>query len=114
MPRKIIVSKFGGTSVGNPLSLRKSAALSAKTGSSVIIVSATSGTTNLIERLAKTVLEGNLDLSSNLVQEIIKKHQSMSAELEVDNGTKEVMESIYIELETLAKGMTFLKECSEK
>ncbi len=114
MPRKIIISKFGGTSVGNPLALRKSAALSAKTGSSVIIVSATSGTTNLIERLAKTVLQGNLDLSSNLVQEIIKKHQGMSEELEVDDRTKKVMESIYIELETLAKGMTLLKECSKK
>ena len=47
------------------------------------------------------------------LQEIIRKHKKMSLELEVDDGTKELMECIFIELETLAKGMTFLKEGSE-
>ncbi|MCK6598349.1 MAG: hypothetical protein L6Q37_08300 [Bdellovibrionaceae bacterium] len=46
--KKVIVSKFGGTSMGDAQCMLRSAAVSLQQNSTLVVVSATSGTTNRI------------------------------------------------------------------
>ncbi len=70
----MIVSKFGGTSVGSSNNINKVIEIiSQRNKNSVVIVSAFSGITNLLEQAAKLAEEGNNGYNS-IVEEIEKKH----------------------------------------
>ena len=58
---KIIVSKFGGTSMGNLEAMQRAAAISVERGSSVVCVSATSGTTDKLIEIAKMASTGKME-----------------------------------------------------
>ena len=90
MKHHLVVSKFGGTSVGHSTAIRRSTTLCTKNNSSLVVVLATSVTTNSLEELAKMVLKGSLKNSKSIVNQVIKH-----------------LDILYQELDTLSKGMTF-------
>ena len=67
MSRSLIVSKFGGTSMGDFASMQRSASISLERGASVIVVSATSGTTDKLIEIAKSASTGKMYECEKLV-----------------------------------------------
>ena len=74
---KLVVSKFGGTSMGDASCMRRSAEVSFERNASVVIVSATSGTTNALIDIGRTAESGRWTESEQKIQSLIEKHQKI-------------------------------------
>jgi aspartate kinase len=83
-------------------------------GSNIIVLSATYGTTNQLEKVAKLAQTKEWDLVEEQVFEIIKRHTELWLKLSITKQTPEELTNLFSELSTLAKGMTLLKECSPR
>ena len=59
MADQIIVSKFGGSSMADEAAMDRSAKIAQRQNSSIVLVSATYGTTDKLLELIKTAQEGN-------------------------------------------------------
>ena len=68
-----IISKFGGSSMANADAIRRSASVAKKQTSSVVVVSATFGTTNQILNLVHTALNKGLTETEALFLEFKNK-----------------------------------------
>jgi aspartate kinase len=116
MNSKIIVSKFGGSSMANNAAMLRSAKIAFKQDTNIVIVSATYGTTNKLVHLSQVAKTGNWNDCEKLLFEIEEKHHSILSELNNKHSeflqTKENIISLLSELRTLAKGISLLKECS--
>jgi len=100
MSESIIVTKFGGTSMANIPMMRKCAEIVAlHPGKRIVIVSATSGTTNQLTSLCTPLPEGEKE---RLLEEIKNRHLGMAAELKnkdqvipaIRNLLKELKEAV--------------------
>ena len=114
MKNKVIISKFGGTSMGDAKCMLRSAEVAIKQKSNVVVVSATSGTTNLLIELAHTAEKKSWDEVLVLLEKIKLNHQNISRELLVSKEVSTLLESNFQELESLTKGIHLLKDCSPK
>jgi len=114
MQNQLIVSKFGGTSMGDVECMKRSATLAMKQNAKIVVVSATSGTTNDLIELAKTAEKGQFDQAMMIVEKIKNRHFKMANELEVSKNDLIFLESLTNELIDLTKGISLLKECSKK
>ncbi|MBC7467438.1 MAG: aspartate kinase, partial [Bdellovibrio sp.] len=117
MNQKMIVSKFGGTSMGDAACMRRSAEVSLKQGSNVIVVSATSGTTNLLIELAASAQKKSAwDQTEIILKKITESHLKIARDLGISTVSNTAVELnlLFIELESLAKGIHLLKDCSAK
>lgn len=112
--KKRIVSKFGGTSMGDAECMRRSARVSIKQESSVVVVSATSGTTNDLIALAQTAQQSTWDKSEEIINKIKSKHDKIAADLKISATSAQKLYRLYEEMESIAKGIHFLKDCSLK
>jgi len=113
----MIVSKFGGTSVGSSNNINKVIEIiSQRNKNSVVIVSAFSGITNLLEQAAKLAEEGNNGYNS-IVEEIEKKHIDIIEGLfDKLNQTKPkvfVIKKI-AQLNDILNGISLLNDLSDK
>ena len=109
-----VVVKFGGTSVQDDLAMRRSADIAIKRKAKVTLVSATSGTTNQLVKLALNNLEMSLDSKLEVIDEIKKRHIEIAGKLGGDDLLKDKI-LYYIEnLTTLIRGTHLLKDCSPK
>ena len=70
----LVVSKFGGTSMGDAACMIRSAEVSLKQNSKLIVVSATSGTTNDLIELARTAEKSSWEKAQVLFTKIKNKH----------------------------------------
>jgi aspartate kinase len=111
---KLIVSKFGGTSMGDAKAMRRSASICHKQKSTIVVVSATSGTTNQLISLSRSAEKGNWIESERTLNLIIQKHTQLAQDLEVKVETKRALDEMLIELETLARGIHMMRECSPR
>lgn len=109
------VVKFGGTSMGSTESMLACASIVlSDPARKVAIVSATSGTTNLLVQLSQTVLGGSWSEAKALVSQIQEKHLKMGEELGLNFTATQKLEELLSEVESMARGMTLLKEASAR
>ncbi len=69
------VLKFGGTSVGNPERMRQVAALIHDGQSKIVVLSAVSGTTNQLVRIAGALYKGNRDEATALLAALREQYR---------------------------------------
>lgn len=112
--KNIIVSKFGGTSMANALCMLRSATVSVQQKSSLIVVSATSGTTNKLIELGEHARNSNLEAAEKVFQEIYNKHQQIASDLKLSPGKQLQLSELFNELNSLSKGIFYLKDCSPR
>jgi aspartate kinase len=111
---KIIVSKFGGTSMGDAACMLRSAEVAYKRNSSVVAVSATSGTTNDLIALGNISQNGAWSEAEALIEKIKAKHIKIGQDLKVTAETSDLLSQLFDEMSSLAKGIHLLKDCSTK
>ncbi|QDK36217.1 lysine-sensitive aspartokinase 3 [Bdellovibrio sp. NC01] len=111
---KLIVSKFGGTSMGDAECMLRSSEVAFRQGSSVVVVSATSGTTNDLIALGKTAETQTWEEAEKILAKIKTRHQKIAADLKLSDDSNKKLNSLFEEMESLAKGVHLLKDCSVK
>ncbi|MFN3698474.1 MAG: lysine-sensitive aspartokinase 3 [Pseudobdellovibrio sp.] len=109
---KLIVSKFGGTSMGDAACMLRSAEVSVNQNSFLVCVSATSGTTNQLIAIGQTSASGDAEKASYLINECIHKHSQIARDLELHDLSQ--LELLFVEMHSIAKGMELLKDCSPR
>ncbi|MFP5459857.1 MAG: lysine-sensitive aspartokinase 3, partial [Bacteriovoracia bacterium] len=112
--QKLIVSKFGGTSMGTAEAMLRSADICKRQGSTLVVVSATSGTTNKLIDLARTAEAGDWTSSEKILFDLRERHFSMGQELSVSPETTTQLTELLDEAETLARGIHLMRECSPR
>jgi aspartate kinase len=111
---KKIVSKFGGTSMGDAECMKRSAEVSFFQKSKLIVVSATSGTTNDLIELANTSEKDSWETAQVILFKIQSRHLKMARDLEMGPDQIEKIHLLLAELESMSRGIYLLKDCSLK
>jgi aspartate kinase len=114
MKPSLIVSKFGGTSMGDISSMDRSATISLERNSSMVVVSATSGTTDKLIHIAKLASAGQVEECAKIVFEIKERHQAMINEIPRNLNGLELLNSYFTELDLLVQNISLLKELTPK
>ncbi len=110
----IIVSKFGGTSMGDAACMLRSADVSYQRRSNIVVVSATSGTTNDLIRLGEVSENGDLPESELILKKISDRHVSIAKELSAPEAPIAQLQVLLSEMQSIAKGVYLLRDCSSK
>ncbi|MDG0814810.1 lysine-sensitive aspartokinase 3 [Bdellovibrio svalbardensis] len=111
---KLIVSKFGGTSMGDAECMLRSAEVAYRQGSSMVVVSATSGTTNDLIALGKTAESQSWSEAEKIISKIHARHVKIASDLNLPTDLLQALETLFEEMASLAKGIHLLKDCSVK
>ncbi len=111
---KLIVSKFGGTSMGDAAAMRRSAEICKKQNSRMVVVSATSGTTNKLIELSKTAEQGDWGGCEKIIYDLRERHFTIGKELGIPEYTRTKIADLLSETETLARGIHLMRECSPR
>lgn len=114
MAEKIIVSKFGGTSMGDAECMKRSAKVAYDQGAKVVVVSATSGTTNDLIELARTAEKSSWENASLILNKIKTKHLKIAADLDMSQEKTAPIVQLCEEVESMSRGVHLLKDCSLK
>lgn len=112
--RSLVVSKFGGTSMGDLASMQRSATISIERNSSLVVVSAMSGTTDRLIEVAKSASSGNMEDCEKIVFGIKERHLSVLKEAGNHTQTLTQLESYFTELELLVQNLSLLKELTPR
>jgi aspartate kinase len=110
----LVVSKFGGTSMGDASCMLRSAEISLTRKSNIVVVSATSGTTNDLIKLGEVAETGILSETESLIKKISEKHLTIAQELNADSTTSSELQKLLSEMESIARGVYLLRDCSNK
>ncbi len=111
---KLIVSKFGGSSMADKEAITRSATVAVNRGSSVVLVSATYGTTNQIIEMTDHAKLGNWDEAKNVLDKLAKRHLELAQEFELNDKELSSIKEILTEASTLVQGVSLLKDCNKK
>lgn len=114
MSRKIVVSKFGGTSMGSLEAMKRSAEVGKEYDSFLFVVSATSGTTDKLIQLANLASEAALDECKGLMLEIQERHRGILKEAGNNSQTEQILEGYFTELDLLVQNITLLRELTPR
>jgi aspartate kinase len=109
-----VVSKFGGTSMADSECMLRSCEVVIQQQSCLVVVSATSGTTNDLIKLAKTSHTGSWIESESILEKIILRHQKIAAELLLTTELNKNLEQLFSDMKSLAQGIHLLEDCSLK
>lgn len=112
--RSLVVSKFGGTSMGDYASMQRSATISKERGATVVVVSATSGTTDKLIEIAKTASTAKMDECEKLVFGVKERHLGILKQTGNNSQTLTQLESYFTELELLVQNLSLLKELTPR
>ena len=110
----LVVSKFGGTSMGDASCMLRSADVSLQRKSNIVVVSATSGTTNDLIKLGEEAEKGNLAETESLIKKIQEKHHAIAKELKASEASIQELNKLLTEMESIARGIYLLRDCSLK
>lgn len=99
--------------MGSPDRIVKCAELSLRSNADIVVVSATSGTTNQLVEICDSAKLG-AETITNLVERVITKHRRFSEELGIQPSSpwQAALESVYKELLALSQGIGLLGEIS--
>lgn len=111
---KVIVSKFGGSSMKDAEAITRSARIAAEHNSSIVVVSATYGTTNKLIELAQMAPKAEWIECEEIINSIKANHRQIARDLEATAQDTQQIEGLLDELETLARGIHLLKDSSPK
>lgn len=111
---QLIVSKFGGTSMGSAEAILQSAQIVQQFGSKIMVVSATSGTTDQLVKLTDTAQKDEWSECKKILQSLKEKHIKLASALSADDHTYTAIERVMNDLESLARGVNLLRECSAR
>jgi aspartate kinase len=114
MTRNLIVSKFGGTSMGDFASMERSAKISMERGATVVVVSATSGTTDKLIEIAKSASTGKMEECEKIVFGVKERHLGVLKQTGNNPQTQTQLESYFTELELLVQNLSLLKELTPR
>ena len=114
MENRIIVSKFGGSSLADFEAMKRSAHVVNMHQTQLVVVSATYGTTNQLLELIDLSLQDNWKYVTEKIEFIENRHLLLAKELNLPNVLLKHMKDLITELGTLCQGIFFLKECSPK
>ncbi len=114
MKNSWVVAKFGGTSMGTIESMKYCAKIVQDKGSNLIIVSATSGTTNLLVELTKLAPLGKWEECQDILAQIKGRHHNMVNEITTNKTVQHKIDQVLKEATALVQGSCLLKECSLK
>lgn len=114
MKQALVVSKFGGTSMGTIAAMRNSALISAEKNSSIVVVSATSGTTDKLVQLALLASTGQTEKCNEIILALKERHEAMLAELPKNLDSVELLKSYFTELHLLVQNISLLKELTPR
>ena len=110
----ITVAKFGGSSMADTTSIRRSAKVAFDHNANIVVVSATYGTTNLLIKLIETAVTKTWNDCYLILKDIEDRHLKMAGELESSPAMTSAIEEVLEELETITKGVNLLKDCGPK
>lgn len=111
MSRSRVVMKFGGTSVGTPEAMLRTARhIAREKRTPIVVVSALGGVTNLLLEAVHKAKDGN-DYKK-LFDVIIERHQSVIEENKLDQH--ELLDSLRKELSRILQGVEMLGELSPR
>jgi aspartate kinase len=109
------VAKFGGTSMAEETAIRRSAkVVASKKNVQLVVVSATSGTTNQLLELVAATQNEDWSQCQSFIENIRIKHLKIAKAMECREDSSEAIEKLLKELETIARGMFLLKDPSPK
>lgn len=111
---KLIVSKFGGTSMGDAECMLRSSEVAFGRGASLVVVSATSGTTNELIALGKASESQPWAEAEKILSKIHSRHVKIAADLHLPTESMQRLETLFEEMGSIAKGINLLKDCSIK
>jgi aspartate kinase len=111
---QVIVSKFGGTSMGDAACMLRSAEVAFRQKSNVVVVSATSGTTNDLIALGMKAQAGAWNEAEALLEKMQNRHLQIAQELKISDTAKASLQNLFEEMNSLAKGVHLLRDCSVK
>lgn len=114
MAKKIIVAKFGGTSMADADAMRQAAKVAANTGAGIVVVSATSGTTDALLDLAHGALSRPWDRCEQIIDEIELRHLRIAEDLHANHTIRSEIVHLIDEVRAMARGISLLKECSPR
>ncbi|MBN1440570.1 MAG: aspartate kinase [Anaerolineales bacterium] len=118
MAEKMLVMKFGGTSVGSPAALRGMAEIVRNNRKewprAVVVVSAMSGVTDLLLAGTSAAVRGDSDLVRHAVGEISQKHSDAIRDGGLAPETGKAIDSSLRELRNLYHAVTALREASPR
>ena len=115
MTSKIIVSKFGGTSMGDFNAMMNAATISRERNSSIVCVSATSGTTDKLIQIAKTAAKGDAVECEKIIFQMRERHMAILESVPAHGSeSANTLMSYFTELELLVQGLTLLKELTPR
>lgn len=109
---QLVVSKFGGSSMADLAAMTRSANICLEQKSSIVLVSATYGTTDLLVSLCKNAAQGDWNLCEQDLFKITQKHHIIAKELQASEAILKELNDLLENLETLIKGVHLLSECS--
>jgi aspartate kinase len=110
----LIVSKFGGTSMGDLASMQRSAAICIERGSSLVVVSAMSGTTDKLIEIAKSASTGKMEDCEKLIYGVKERHLGLLKQTGNSSQAFTQLESYFTELELLVQNLSLLKELTPR
>lgn len=101
MSKNIIVAKFGGTSMADAAAISQSAGIAVSRQASLVVVSATAGTTDSLVELAEAAFAGERSRASKIISGLIAKHQKIAQALEAEETVENDLEILFKDLRTV-------------
>jgi aspartate kinase len=111
------VLKFGGTSIKDANAMRHVAKiLSDYPSPTIVVLSATAGTTDSLIQLVSLAVDGQLDEFSKMKKALEKKHFSIVDELglKTDGSLRQVVQDIFRKMSVLLDGIYLLRESTDR
>lgn len=110
----MIILKFGGTSVGSVNRIKNTAQLINDDRNKIVVLSAMSGTTNELEKIASCVKDSNNELAKNTIKKLASKYEKIITELLSEENyitqAKEYFKKIFEELYSLCEKWSCIGE----
>lgn len=110
----LIISKFGGTSMGDATCMTRSAEVALAQKSRLVVVSATSGTTNDLIQIGSLSEKGLRSEAEIVIQKIQDRHLSIARDLKADQKAVFELQTLISEMDSIARGIFLLRDCSQK
>lgn len=100
--------------MGDAKCMLRSAEVSHTHNAFVVVVSATSGTTNQLIELSQKAQSSNWLESETLIQKIEERHLQIAKDLGAEEALTQALHPLFEEMESIAKGIFLLRDCSAR
>lgn len=105
MPNQIKVAKFGGTSLAGADAIRQSANVAKKNNATLVVVSATAGTTNELHELAENLTKAPSIEAVRKVAALKAKHHKIAGDLKLSASSKNSLNALFTHLNNIAQNI---------